>query len=482
VGDGDPLLGMSAHGGHPALGTFLHDVISHVLHPTGWVLQRSLGGWVVPLASVTVSSPTDLLTRYRRVLPPFLSPYYAEPLAIENGSGSYVFTTDGDRYLDFFGGVLTTMIGHDHPAVTAAVQAQAAKVMHTSTLYLSQPMIEFAEMVVAASGIPDARVYFTPSGSEANDAAILLATVHRRSSQILAIRNSYHGRVFSTQAVTSHASWRSTALSGLQVQFVQGGYRLRSPFRDLDDDAFVDACVDDLVQLLDMTSAGDVAAMIAEPIQGVGGFATPPDGMFGRFGKELANRGILFISDEVQTGWGRTGEHFWGYQAHAIVPDMLTFAKGVGNGITLAGVVARAEIMDSIDVLNFSTFGGNPLSAAAGIATLRTVQEQNLQANAKAMGERFESAMRPVSDATPWIAEMRGRGLMWAFEVCDPGTIEPDKIRTAEFHEACKRHKLLVGKGGLYGNVIRLAPMLNVTPEEIDQGVDALRTAIAEVA
>jgi 4-aminobutyrate aminotransferase len=354
--------------------------------------------------------------------------------------------------------------------------------MHTSTLYLSPPMIEFGEMVCAASGIPDARVYFTPSGSEANDAALLLATNYRRSSQVLAVRNSYHGRGFATQAVTSHSVWRSTALSGLQVQFVQGGYRLRSPFRDLDDEAYVDACVSDLVQLLDMTSAGDVAAMIAEPIQGVGGFAAPPDGTFGRFAKELSNRGILFISDEVQTGWGRTGDHFWGYQAHDMVPDMLTFAKGVGNGITLAGVVARAEIMDSISVLNFSTFGGNPLSAAAGMATLRVVQHDGLQRNAKVMGERFAAAMRPVADATPWIAEMRGRGLMWAFEICQPDSIEPDKVRTADFHEASRRHGLLVGKGGLYGNVIRLAPMLNVTAEELDEGIAALQNAIRDVA
>jgi 4-aminobutyrate aminotransferase len=429
-----------------------------------------------------VTSTDDLLTRYRRTLPSFLSPYYADPIAIDHGSGSYVWDLDGNRYLDFFGGVLTTMIGHDHPAVTAAVQAQAAKVMHTSTLYLSEPMIEFAEAVAEASGIPDARVYFTPSGSEANDAALLLATSYRKSNQILAIRNSYHGRVFSTQAITSHSSWRSTAVSGLQVSFVHGPYRLRSPFRDLDDDAFSDACVDDLVQILDMTSAGDVAAMIAEPIQGVGGFATPPDGLFGRMGKELSNRGILFISDEVQTGWGRTGEHFWGYQAHGIVPDMLTFAKGVGNGITLAGVVARAEIMDTINVLQFSTFGGNPLSAVAGMATLRTVQNEGLQDNAKAMGERFAAAMAPVADSTPWIAEMRGRGLMWAFEVCEPEGIEPDKQRTMEFHEACKRHGLLVGKGGLYGNVIRLAPMLNVTADELDEGITALQAAITDIS
>ena len=437
----------------------------------------------MPTCSVRrVTATADLLARYRQTLPSFLSPYYADPIAIDHGSGSYVWDLDGNRYLDFFGGVLTTMIGHDHPSVTSAVQAQAAKVMHTSTLYLSEPMIEFAEAVAEASGIPDARVYFTPSGSEANDAALLLASSYRKSNQFLAIRNSYHGRVFSAQAITSHSSWRSTSHSGLQVSFVHGPYKLRSPFRHLDDDAYADACVDDLVQVLDMTSAGDVAAMIAEPIQGVGGFATPPDNLFGRMGKELSNRGILFIADEVQTGWGRTGDHFWGYQAHDIVPDMLTFAKGVGNGITLAGVVARAEIMDTINVLQFSTFGGNPLSAAAGLATLRTVQDDDLQGNAKAMGERFAAAMGPVADATPWIAEMRGRGLMWAFECCEPGGIEPDKQRTGEFHEACKRHGLLVGKGGLYGNVVRLAPMLNVTADELDEGIAALRAAIADVA
>lgn len=428
-----------------------------------------------------MTTTDELAARYSRAFPPFLSPFYAEPVAIDRGAGSYVWDLEGRRYLDFFGGILTTMIGHGHPAVTAAVKRQAERVLHTSTLYLSEPMIEFAERVIEVSGIPDARVFFTPSGSEANDAALLLATVHRRSNQVLAIRNSYHGRVFSTQAVTAHSSWRSTSHSGLQVQFVHGGYRLRSPFAHLDDADYIDACVDDLIQVLDMTSAGDVAAMIAEPIQGVGGFAMPPDGLFGRFGKELANRGILFISDEVQTGWGRTGDHFWGYQAHGITPDILTFAKGAGNGVALAGVVARAEVMASIDKLNFSTFGGTPLAAAGGLATLQTVLDNDLQGNARVMGARFDAAMRPIAESTPWIAEMRGRGLMWAFELCVPGTLEPDRTRTREYHEACKRHGLLVGVGGLYGNVIRLAPMLNVTPAELDEGIAIMQAAVAEV-
>ncbi len=423
----------------------------------------------------------DLLRRYRASLPSFLSPYYTDPIEIDHGEGSYVFDSEGGRYLDFFGGVLTTMVGHNNPSVTAAVQSQAAKVMHTSSLYLSEPMIALAERIADLSGIPDARVFMTPSGTEANDTAVLLATSYRKSNQMLAMRNSYHGRSFTAQAITSHSSWSSTSLSGLQVTFVQGPYKLRSPHAHLEGDDFTGACVDDLVQLLDMTSAGDVAGLIAEPIQGVGGFATPPDGFFGSMKKELDNRGILYISDEVQTGWGRTGENFWGYQAHGIVPDMLTFAKGVGNGITLAGIVARAEIFDTIDVLNFSTFGGNPLSAAGGLATINYVTENNLQDNARVMGERFRAGLDALAAENPWIVEVRGKGLMQAFETVEPGTTEPSAERTVQMHQFAKDEGLLVGKGGLYNNVVRMAPMLNVTADEMDEGIDALRRAAAQI-
>ena len=422
----------------------------------------------------------DLHARHRASLPSFVKPMYAEPLSIERGAGSYVFTVEGDRYLDFFGGVLTTMIGHAHPKVVAAVQAQSDKVIHTSTLYLSEPMITLAERITALSGIPDARVFFTTSGTEANDTALLLATSYRKSNQVLAMRNSYHGRSFTAQAITSHSSWSSTSISGLDVNFVQGGYRLRSPFRGLDDAAFTQACVDDLAQVLDMMSAGDVACLIAEPIQGVGGFAAPPDGFFGAFHKVLDARGILLISDEVQTGWGRTGEHFWGYEAHGVVPDMLTFAKGVGNGAALAGVVARAEIMDTIDVTSFSTFGGNPLSCAAGLATLDALEEEGMQANALVMGRRLVDQLRPVVDEVSWIAELRGRGLMQALELVHSDSTEPDAVRAGEMLEACRRQGLLVGKGGLYGNVIRIAPMLNVTAAELDEGAAAIIAAIRD--
>ena len=425
-----------------------------------------------------MTANAELLARYRAVLPGFLNPLYDEPISIDRGAGSYVWDVEGNRYLDFFGGVLTTMIGHAEPSVVAAVASQAAKVAHTSTLYLSEPMIALAEAVARVSGIPDARVFFTPSGSEANDAALLMATAYRGSNQVLALRNSYHGRSFATQAVTAQRSWSSTSFTGLNVSFVHGGYRLRSPFRSLDDEAYTQACVDDLVQIMDMTTSGTVAALIAEPIQGVGGFAVPPDGFFGAMGKVLAGHGILFISDEVQTGWGRTGDHFWGYEAHGIVPDILTFAKGAANGVTLAGVVARAEIADAIDATHFSTFGGNPLSAAAGLATLQRVLDDDLQSNALNMGRRLTDGLAETADQTPWIAELRGRGLMQALEIVHDDSLEPDRAKTSTVLEECRRQGLLVGRGGLYGNVIRITPMLNVTKPEIDQGITILNSAI----
>ena len=426
-------------------------------------------------------STNDLLhNRYKAIMAPYLNPLYTSPVSIDRGQGSYVWDVEDNQYLDFFGGVLTTMIGHNNPAVTEAIQSQAAKVLHTSTLYLSEPMIEFAEEIGAASGIPDARVFFTTSGSEANDTALMLATSFRNSNEILAMRHSYHGRTFATQAVTSQSTWLSSRISGLSVNYVQGPYRLRSPFENMTDEEFTKACVLDLQQILDTATTGNVACLIFEPIQGVGGFAIPPDGFFGEMNKVLSNYGTLLISDEVQTGWGRTGDHFWGYEAHGIIPDMLTFAKGVGNGATLAGVIARAEIMENITALNFSTFGGNPLSCAAGLATFKELINQNMLQNASEMGSRLMQGLQPTVDKAPWL-KIRGRGLMVALEAVrteHDNTFEPYPQRASELLEACKQNGLLLGKGGAFGNVIRITPMLNVTPDEIDEGINILNEAI----
>jgi 4-aminobutyrate aminotransferase len=267
----------------------------------------------------------------------------------------------------------------------------------------------------------------------------------------------------------------------LNVQYVQGPYKTRSPYRDLDDEAFTEAAVADLRQVIDMMTSGDVAAMIVEPIQGVGGFATPPDGFFKAFKEVLDEYGILFVSDEVQTGWGRTGEHLWGYQAHDITPDILTFAKGIGNGLSIGGVVARGEIMDCIGANSISTFGGNPLVAAGALANLKYLVDNDLQGNALKMGSRLYENLLPVSEMSPWILELRGKGLMLAIETVEPGSIEPDTVRASRLLEECKKRGLLIGKGGLYGNVLRIAPPLTVTEAEIDTASEIIADAVSAI-
>jgi 4-aminobutyrate aminotransferase len=430
-----------------------------------------------------VEGMTDLLARHRAVLPSWMLLYYDEPIEIVSGSGCRVTDAAGRTYLDFFGGVLTNMLGYDVAEVRDAVQRQLATgVVHTSTLYLVRQQVELAEKIARLSGLPDPRVFFTTSGTEANEAALLLATNYRRSNQILAVRNSYHGRTYAAMGVTGNRGWSASGLTPLNVSWLHSGDRLRGVFAGLSDADHIKAAVADLREVLATTTAGDVACLIAEPIQGVGGFVHGPDGLFGALQEVLAESGILFISDEVQTGWGRTGSHFWGYQAHGCTPDMLTFAKGIGNGFSLAGVVARAEVMSSVNAISFSTFGGNPLATAAGNAVLDYLLSHDLQANAARVGALLHGGLRDVAERHPVVGDVRGKGLMLAVEFVEPGTLTPNLRATARVFEECRRNGLLVGKGGLYGNTIRMGPPLTLTEAEAKEGLEILTAAIAEAA
>ncbi|MFD7923512.1 aspartate aminotransferase family protein [Streptomyces sp. NPDC059740] len=415
-------------------------------------------------------------------MPAWLGLYYARPLELTHGRGRHVWDSTGRRYLDFFGGILTTATAHALPEVTAAVTEQAARILHTSTLYLSRPMVELAERIAHLSGIPDARVFFTTSGTEANDAALLLATCHRRSHQVLALRNSYHGRSFATVGLTGNAHWSPTALSPLQTLHVHGGVRTRGPFAHLPDAEFTAACVADLHDMLDQTARG-VAAFIAEPVQGVGGFTMPPDGLLGAFREVLDQHGILWISDEVQTGWGRTGDHFWGWQAHAQngPPDLLTFAKGIGNGMSVGGVVARAEIMDSLPAQSISTFGGSPVTMAAALANLTHLLDHDLQGNARRVGGLLIERLRAVTAGLSTVREVRGRGLMIGLELVEPGTDTTSPRAAALVLEAARERGLLLGRGGPDGAVLRIAPPLTLTVAEAEEGAQALAEALHEV-
>ncbi|MGH3320553.1 MAG: aspartate aminotransferase family protein [Streptosporangiaceae bacterium] len=427
---------------------------------------------------MTESPHADLLARHRAVLPSWLSLYYEQPIEIASGKGCRVTDAEGRTYLDFFGGILTNMLGYDVPEVREAVKAQVdSGVMHTSTVYLIRPQVELAERIAELSGIPDARVFFTTSGTEANEAALLFATTARRSNQVIALRGSYHGRSYAAMGITGNRGWSASAFTPLNVSYLRGGDRLRGPYRGLSDEEFCAAAAEELREVLATETSGDVAALIAEPIQGVGGFVTPPDGYLAALKEVCDERGILFVSDEVQTGWGRTGEHFWGIQAHGVTPDMMTFAKGLGNGLTIAGVVGRAGLVDNLIANSISTFGGNPVSTAGAVATLRYVLDHDLQTNAAKVGTRLLEGLRRLD--YPVIGEVRGKGLMIGVELVRPDTTTPSPQAATTVLEEAKRGGLLIGKGGLYGNALRIAPPLTLSEAEADEGLAVLGGALA---
>jgi 4-aminobutyrate aminotransferase len=334
--------------------------------------------------------------------------------------------------------------------------------------------VELAEKIAKLSGIKDAKVFFTNSGTEANETALLLATYARKTDQVLAMRQSYHGRSFGASSVTSIRTWKNNSLSPLNAHFLHGADRHLPQFARLSDSDYIKVCVEDLRHVLVTVTGGDVAALIAEPIQGVGGFTMAPDGLFAAYKDVLDEYGILFIADEVQTGWGRTGQSFFGIQNHGITPDMMTFAKGLGNGFAVGGVVARGDLMDALHAVGLATFGGNPISMAAANATLDYVLDHDLQANAATMGSLIINGLREAADRLPIVGDVRGKGLMFAVALVDPGTGAPSPALATRMMEETKKRGLLGGKGGLYGNVIRMAPPLTLTEAEAKEGLDIL--------
>ncbi|NRQ38459.1 aminotransferase class III-fold pyridoxal phosphate-dependent enzyme [Nonomuraea sp. NN258] len=423
---------------------------------------------------------SELLARHRAVIPNWVALNYTEPIEIVSGKGNRVIDADGKSYLDFFAGILTNMIGYDVPEVREAVERQLATgVVHTSTVYLLRGQVELAEKIARLSGIPDAKVFFTNSGTEANETALLLATYARKTDQVLAMRQSYHGRSFGAISVTSHRSWKNNSLSPLNVHFLHGADRHLAQFKGMSDAEYIAACVDDLRHVLATAVSNDVAALIAEPIQGVGGFTAAPDGLFAAYKEVLDEQGIYFIADEVQTGWGRTGSAFFGIQNHGVTPDMITFAKGIGNGFAVGGIVARGDLMDAPHAVGLSTFGGNPISMAAANATLDYVLDHDLQANAARTGAIIIDGLRAAATRLPIVKDVRGRGLMFAIELETPA-------QATRFMEETKKAGLLAGKGGLYGTAIRMAPPLTLTIDEATEGlgiiVNALEVINAEAA
>jgi 4-aminobutyrate aminotransferase len=426
---------------------------------------------------------SDLLARHRAVIPNWVGLYYDQPIEIVSGKGCRVTDSQGRGYLDFFAGILTNMLGYDVAEVREAVERQLASgVVHTSTLYLIRSQVELAEKIAKLSGIENAKVFFTNSGSEANETALAAALVARKANQVLAMRGSYHGRSFGTVAVTGNPAWKASSNDPFCTHYLHGTDRQLPHYRDLSDAAFIDACVQDLRALL---SGGihpqDVAALIAEPIQGVGGFTMAPDGLFAAYKEVLDEHGILLISDEVQTGWGRTGAHFWGIGAHGVTPDMMTFAKGLGNGFAIGGVAGRGDLLDGIRGNGISTFGGNPIATTAASVTLDYVLSHDLQRNAAVTGTIIIDGLREAAPGFGCVGEVRGRGLMFAVDLVDPATKKPSPALAGRVLEAARERGLLIGKGGLFGATLRMAPPLTISQAEAREGLGLLLDALRAV-
>jgi 4-aminobutyrate aminotransferase-like enzyme len=423
----------------------------------------------------------EIASLQREYLFPCVGTYYEQPLVAVRGKGMYVTDAQGVDYLDFFGGILTVSVGHCNDTVTKAVVEQNQTLQHVSTLYINEPQARLAKKMAEVTPGGLKKSFFTSSGTEANETAVLMARRATGRSDIIALRHAYSGRSEVTLNITAHAPWRSIASSIPYIKHAHNAYCYRCAF-GLEYPGCDLRCAKDVEELIQTTTNGEVAAFMAEPIQGVGGFVTPPKEYFQEVLRIVRKYGGLFICDEVQTGLGRTGQAFCGIEHWAVQPDIMTFAKGLANGLPMGATVATPEVADSLKGLSIATFGGNPVSCRGALATIDYVEQNDLIGNARVQGERLREGALALQKKYPSIGDVRGMGLMLGLEVVDPTSADgkaPDAKKVLKVFEATRQAGLLIGKGGLYGNVIRLTPPLIVSSAEIDQALDVLDKAFA---
>jgi 4-aminobutyrate aminotransferase-like enzyme len=423
----------------------------------------------------------ELNARHDRYLWDAVIRYYETPLPLARGRGQYLYDYDGREYLDFFGGILTVSVGHCHPSVTKAIQDQAATLVHSSTLYPTAPIVDLAEKVASLTPGDLEKSFFTNSGTEADETAVMLARAATGNQALIALRHAYAGRSMMATTITAHAPWRSQDwVPG--IKHALAPYCYRCPLH-LEYPSCGVACAQDIEELIRTTTPGSVAAFIAEPIMGVGGFITPPPEYF-EIAVEIVRRyGGLFIADEVQTGWGRTGNKWWGIEQYGVVPDIMTMAKGVANGMPMGVTATTADLAAQWKGLTLSTFGGNPVSCRAASATIQVIEEEGLLENAAAMGARLRAGLDELKGRHTLIGDVRGMGLMQGVElVTDRKTKEPAVAATQRLMEETKRRGLLIGKGGLYGNALRIAPCLNIGAADVDAFLALFDESLAAVA
>jgi 4-aminobutyrate aminotransferase len=432
-------------------------------------------------AAASSERSAEVLRKHREYIWPAVSNFYERPLVPDRGSMQYLWDLEGRKYLDFFGGILTISVGHTNPKVTSKIKAQVDRLQHTSTLYPNAAMVNLAEKLARITPGVLQKSFFTNSGTEANEQAILLARMATGVYDVVALRHSYSGGSALTKSVTGQSAWRKGGVISVGVAHAINPYCYRCPLGLTYPDCGV-ACANDVENLIQTGTSGQIAAFIAEPIQGVGGFITPPPEYFKIVFKAVKKYGGLFISDEVQTGFGRTGKHWFGIEHWEVTPDIVTCAKGLGNGTPVAATITTTELAASYCGPIISTFGGNPVASVAAGATIDVIEEEHLLDNAHTVGNYFRDKLEALQRKHPLIGDVRGKGLMQALElVRDRNTKEPAPGATAELLERARENGLLVGKGGLYGNVVRLSPMLNISKEDVDEAIRMLDKSFGEV-
>lgn len=424
----------------------------------------------------------DLILAQQKHIFPAVFNYFKEPLVLARAKNQYVWDADGNQYLDFFGGIVTISVGHCNDTVNRKVKEQIDTLEHVSTAYITEPQVRLAERVARLTpGGALTKMYFTNSGTEANETAFLAARLYTGSQEIVALRHSYHGRSAATMAATGVGTWRLGGAPAAGFSHAINGYCYRCPLHLKYPSCNVQ-CARDLEEHIRTATSGRIAAFVAEPVQGVGGLITPPKEYFQIVHGIVKKFGGLFISDEVQTGWGRTGKWF-GIEQYGVQPDIITSAKGLANGLPIGITAARPEVADAFKGLTISTFGGNPVTTTAALAVLDFIEDNRLMINAAEMGAYLRARLEEMQRNFPLIGEVRGMGLLLALELVeDRDSREPAAAATNAVMEAARENRVLIGKGGLYGNVLRISPPMNIGKSDIDDFIERLSASFARVA
>ena len=429
----------------------------------------------------------DVRAKHKEFLFPSVANYYGDDsLVLESGKGLRVKDLDGKEYLDFFGGILTLSVGHANEGVNAAVKAQMDRLGHVSTLYPTLPIVELAEKLASLTPGKLKKAFFCASGTEADETAVTLAMAHTGSTELIALRHGYSGRSMLAQSLVGHAKYRVVPTQIAGIKHAQPPYCYRCPF-GLKYPSCEIKCAQDIEDLIQTTTTGHIAGFLAEPIMGVGGFITAPDGYFKVATEIVKKYGGLFICDEVQTGFGRTGGKMWGIEHHdGVEPDIMTMAKGIANGFPIAATIATAPIADSWKGGNISTFGGNPICATAASATIDVIVDQNLAANSAAMGKILREGLEALQKKYPRaIGDVRGKGLMQAIELVKDETTgdrTPAPVTASRLFDETRKRGLLIGRGGLHNNVMRIAPALNCAKSDVDEALKLIDQSFAALS